>query len=86
MEEIKNDLLVYKSLVNQAREAGMKDIEIIELLGVSTVVLSKKSELILRAIKSGKIKANTPSVAKFIGATRGAALYHLNKIKAAGLL
>ena len=86
LEDIKNDLLVFKDLVNKARAAGMYDDEIIKLLGLKPMFLSNKTLNILAQIKLGTLTPDTPSVAAYIKATRGAALYHINRLKEAGLL
>lgn len=91
-EELRTQLTQFRTLVNEAREAGLTDAEIVDVLRLKPRGLGKQTREVLRAIQTGTIKPKADGsirpveVAEFLGKTRGTAIYHLNILKDAGYL
>lgn len=88
-EQLRIKLKAFRVLVNEAREAGLNDAEIVEMLGLQPRPLGTKTREILRAIQKGMVKPDATDIAeKFYGdkAKYRVAYYHLQKLVNAGYL
>lgn len=88
-DELRVKLKAFRVLVSEAREAGLNDVEIVEMLGLQPRPLGTKTREILRAIQKGKVKPDATDIAKKIYGDKSkyrVAYYHLTKLVQAGYL
>lgn len=88
-EQLRTKLKQFKVLVIEARDAGLNDAEIVEMLGLQPRPLGAKTREILRAIQQGKVKPDAVDIAEKIYGDKSryrSAYYHLTKLAAAGYL
>jgi len=88
-EQLRVKLKSFRVLVNEARDAGLNDVEIVEMLGLQPRPLGTKTREILRAIQKGKVKADATDIAEKIYGDKSkyrVAYYHLTKLVQAGYL
>lgn len=88
-EDLRVKLKQFRVLVNEARAAGLNDVEIVEMLGLHPRPLGAKTREILRAIQQGQVKPDATDIAeKFYGdkSKYRVAYYHLTKLVRAGYL
>ena len=88
-EDLRVKLKQFRVLVNEARAAGLNDMEIVEMLGLHPRPLGAKTREILRAIQQKQVKPDATDIAeKFYGdkSKCRTAYYHLTKLVNAGYL
>lgn len=88
-EQLRTKLKEFKVLVDEARSAGLNDVEIVQLLGLHPRPLGAKTREILRAIQQGKVKPDAVDIAEKIYGDKNkyrSAYHHLNKLADAGYL
>lgn len=88
-EQLRVKLKQFRVLVSEARDAGLNDVEIVEVLGLQPRPLGKKTREILRAIQQGEVQPDAADIAeKFYGdkTKYRVAYYHLTKLVKAGYL
>ena len=88
-DEIKSELLKFKALVNEARKAGLSDIEITQALGLTQKPIGKETRMVLRAIQQKEVQPDARDIATKLYGDRSKyrlAYYHLNRLVDAGYL
>lgn len=88
-QDIKQELIKFKGLVQLAREGGLTDAEIVTSLGLNPKELGDMTRRILRAIQRGEVQPDAHDIAEKILGSRDRyrnAHYHLTKLTEAGYL